>query len=196
MSAKTRTLLPLEKWAEYPRLLEKGVPPERMAVRAADLERFWSKVEKTENCWFWRASGNGKGYGFFSILGIRILTHRFSAYLVGLHSPKPTEVCHTCDVHSCVNPDHLFVGTKSDNMRDASRKRRLAVQKNPMSVNHLSVSPEKAVEIRKDKALTGDNSFIIAERLGVTPCQVRYICTKVRGVDKHYASITEAANPK
>lgn len=57
-----------------------------------------------------------------------------------LHGPIPTEmhVCHRCDNVLCINPNHLFLGTRSDNLRDASRKKRLnGQQKVACAQGHL-----------------------------------------------------------
>lgn len=94
-------------------------------------ERFWSKVLKTPTCWLWQGKKFPRtGYGQFTIRRKTVLAHRTAHELAIGPIPAGMLVCHRCDVRDCVRPDHLFLGTYSDNMRDASSKMRLPTQKN------------------------------------------------------------------
>jgi len=75
-------------------------------------------------CWLWPASTTPNGYGQFGPIGSHRLAHRFSWEIYKGKIPDGMCVCHHCDVTSCVNPDHLFLGTYSDNMRDMVKKKR------------------------------------------------------------------------
>jgi hypothetical protein len=87
-------------------------------------ERFWAKVEKTDGCWLWRAKTNGK-YGQFYVTGIgHCGAHRVSWGIAFGVIPAELHVCHRCDTPLCVRPDHLFLGTRRDNMRDCVAKNR------------------------------------------------------------------------
>ena len=91
------------------------------------LEKFWSKVNKTESCWFWTGSKNRDGYGLFGWTDADskgVLAHRFSAKHIGNMTIDQMLVCHTCDTPACVNPKHLFIGTQGDNMKDKMIKGR------------------------------------------------------------------------
>lgn len=93
----------------------------------AELQKFMRLVNKTESCWLWTGS-KVRGYGTFSVKRDgrwkNNRAHRLS-FAHFNHDPGPLLVCHTCDNPSCVNPDHLFSGTQSDNLTDASIKGRV-----------------------------------------------------------------------
>ena len=93
-------------------------------------ERFLEKIHKTKNCWIWKANKDIAGYGrIWNEAGIHskdVLAHRIAHELfVG---PIPNDMCvlHKCDNKFCVNPNHLFLGTKTDNNQDRNAKGRQA----------------------------------------------------------------------
>ena len=79
---------------------------------------FWKKVDKSSvnNCWIWTGLKDNDGYGWFRLNGMK-RTHRLSVELDG-RDPTGMYVLHTCDNPSCVNPEHLYVGTQKENVRD------------------------------------------------------------------------------
>lgn len=91
-------------------------------------ERFWRHVKKTAECWIWAGKEKSKrGYGQIGLGGRgakQALAHRFSYELHKGPIPCGMVVMHSCDNPRCVNPDHLSVGTHSDNTQDAVSKGR------------------------------------------------------------------------
>lgn len=91
-------------------------------------DRFWEKVQRQDvGCWLWTAARNKDGYGSFNLgMGCgTYLAHRVAWVLSTGEAPNGLEVCHRCDNPACVRPDHLFLGTHTDNVRDCVTKGRL-----------------------------------------------------------------------
>ena len=88
--------------------------------------RFWNKVERDPltGCLNWTAFKLPAGYGTINIGGTHRLAHRVSYQMCYGVDPKQLLVCHKCDNPSCVNPQHLFLGTHKDNTQDMIRKGR------------------------------------------------------------------------
>jgi hypothetical protein len=87
-------------------------------IQDSDISRFWKKVNKksTDDCWEWI---NCKGrYGRFWLGNSTFDAHRISWLINNGQIPSGMEVLHTCDNKICVNPDHLYLGTQSDNNLD------------------------------------------------------------------------------
>jgi len=83
-------------------------------------ERFWEKVDKTADCWVWTASC-ASGYGRIcrgGHSGPQVQSHRLSWEIHNGPIPEGLQVLHHCDNKKCVRPDHLFLGSQLDNMRD------------------------------------------------------------------------------
>lgn len=90
-------------------------------------ERFMRFVEKTDGCWFWKGYTTKHGYGtFHPKAGVTRTAHSIAYEIFKGPVTEGMDVMHSCDVRNCVNPDHLSLGTRTDNMRDAKAKGRTA----------------------------------------------------------------------
>jgi hypothetical protein len=89
-----------------------------------ERSRFFSKVNKTSACWLWMGAKVPTGYGLFRFNGKPSKVHRLSFLIHTGVIPDGMSVLHKCDVPSCVNPDHLFLGTQADNIADMRAKGR------------------------------------------------------------------------
>lgn len=75
-------------------------------------------------CWEWTGGKDQDGYGHAAAFGVTIKAHRLSYILHTGAIPNKAQVLHRCDSPSCVNPEHLFLGTARDNMTDKKLKKR------------------------------------------------------------------------
>lgn len=80
------------------------------------LAVFWSRVDKTEDCWIWTGARNGDGYGYFSLRGYSARAHRWSYELCNGPIPLGAVTDHLCRNRLCVRPDHLELVTPKENV--------------------------------------------------------------------------------
>ena len=148
-----------------------------------DLARFQSKyVARPNGCWEWIAGKKGNGYGAFYLHGSLRGAHRVSLFLhKALPLDTPLDAMHSCDNPSCVNPEHLSYGTRTENMRDASRKGRIvhvqdwSATKNPRA--KLTTEQRQSLEIAIQ---AGETTRDLSERFGITMCRVQQIARDVK----------------
>lgn len=104
-----------------------GVYPRKLIPLSV---RFWKHVEKTDGCWLWNGATGEHGYGSIGGEGGagNLRANRVSWQLHYGKVPDGLHVCHRCDNPPCVRPDHLFLGTRKDNLQDAKAKGRTSNQ--------------------------------------------------------------------
>lgn len=142
-------------------------------------ERFWRYVSKstdTDGCWLWTGSRTPPGYGLFRREdSIRCYAHRYAYQLLVGPIADGLAVLHHCDTPPCVRPDHLFLGTQTDNMRDAVSKGRQA-HNGRTGRSRLTVGQVR--EIKEALAVTPRPPHLaaaLAERYGVKSRTIRRI---------------------
>ena len=140
------------------------------------MKRFWNKVDKTDTCWLWTGCLTLDKYGRFWFNNKIILAHRFSWEFHNGAIPEELFVCHKCDVRNCVNPDHLFIGTNDDNMKDMKQKGRAdRTKKNKGEDVHFHVlTEEQVLDIRSRSKYHGLLSDL-AKEFNLTPSGINRI---------------------
>jgi hypothetical protein len=116
-----------------------------------NADHLWERCipEPNSGCWLWLLSVNRWGYGVLRREKKDVFAHRWSWTLHRGTIPPGMLVCHKCDVPSCCNPDHLFLGTDADNNADMVRKGRNVVLKGEDSAN-AKLTADAVRAIRED----------------------------------------------
>jgi len=126
-------------------------------IRISDGKRIqFIPLHGGKDCILWTGTVNNKGYGKVGYRGKDWTAHRLSYALnnPGVDIGKRL-VLHTCDVRNCINPDHLFLGTHTDNMRDMVSKGR--------HVSHTKGKP-RTPEDKEKISLANKGKFVSEER--------------------------------
>jgi len=147
----------------------------RLSVR----QRFEANViPVTESgCWLWSAVclDNDMSYGFMKIDNKRHLAHRISYELFNGVIPDGELVLHRCDVQSCVNPAHLFVGTQLDNVNDMMTKGRGVARRGELNGNS-KLTQIDVDGIRSDYAACR-SPLALSKKYGVSKSTIKNIVT-------------------
>jgi hypothetical protein len=150
-------------------------------------DRFWYRVHKTDTCWLWTGAKHPGGYGQFPLYPIgpdmvptgRPTNTRASRVSWILHKgpiPEGMWVLHKCDTPSCVNPEHLFLGTAATNTADCVSKKRNAVG---ITNGHSKLTEQQVRDIRL-KAKNGSSQSSLCREYSLSPGAICMIISRKR----------------
>lgn len=159
-------------WGLQAKAFTKGL--RRRDLTKAIIARFHTKYKTADGCWEWQAGKFPRGYGMVN-LGRNIRGQQFTTYAhrvaYVLHRgpiPAGLVVMHQCDNPSCVNPDHLSLGTQAANVADASMKGHYAAA----GLRRRKLTPEqRAIVI----ATAGQRGLSLHKKFGVSAVQIARI---------------------
>jgi hypothetical protein len=137
-----------------------------------DKKRFWFKVDikGQEECWNWLGSTNGGRYGKFKCNGVWYRSNRVALVISsGKDIPNNLWALHKCDNSFCVNPNHLYIGTPSNNNLDRENRNRAPNAGRPKGISDLIIS------IVRDLANEGYTQNDISRKLLMSQQRVSYI---------------------
>lgn len=147
-------------------------------IDARSICAFWSRVDRTDGCWSWNGMRSASGgYGVMYVHAPkRVRAHRVSFALHFGRVPAGRLVLHRCDNPSCVNPDHLFLGSHEDNMADMAAKGRARTADRAGARNPRAKLT--AADVAIARALFSARlatAASLAERFGISLRQVRAV---------------------
>lgn len=166
--------------------------PKQINLTPDEIIEFWKNVFKLSDedggCWIWTAYRHNQGYGRPRIGGRNYLAHRVAWTITYGQIPEGFDACHDCDVPSCLNPSHLFLGTQLDNMRDMNNKMRCTpasgdnhgLRIHPDAVargeenGNVKLNSIKVTEIR-ERILIGEPVIAVAKNFNVSRSAIEAI---------------------
>lgn len=155
----TNALLDKERWQEVARRL------------ATEVEH------GPGGCVLWTGYRQPNGYGWVNIGSFRMAAHRAALIISGEDVPEGMDVCHRCDVRSCVNPSHLYVGSRRQNMADCTERGR---HNKPRGARHWCAKLSDAdVRIIRARCNAGETQTAVAKAFTVNPATVSRIARRV-----------------
>ncbi|MCA8385310.1 hypothetical protein FOC27_09225 [Burkholderia multivorans] len=143
----------------------------------SELKLWWGKIEKRieiipeSGCWIFMGCLNSKGYGNVGHAGKNRLAHRISLEFHKGIIPAGLLACHRCDVKCCVNPNHIYAGTRSQNAKDALERGQMATG---IRNGWAKISDTDVLQIRL-LAQSGMTYREVASRFGISADYVKEI---------------------
>lgn len=141
-------------------------------------ERFWNRISKRnpDDCWEWQGGKTKDGYGKAGYQHKNVLAHRLAWELTNGPIPEGLCILHECDNPTCCNPNHLFPGTHTDNMRDMFAKKRKNTQ--GIKNNRAKLTERQVTEIRQ-RHHNGDVSRLnLATEYNVTTTTINFLLNR------------------
>lgn len=156
---------------------------ERMVSSEEGQRNFWARVQKGKRneCWEWKLNFHDSGYGLFAFTvgpskQVNIRAHRISFFMEYGYLPEaPLVVCHTCDNRKCVNPRHLFSGTRRVNNQDMVQKNRQAIG---VRIFTAKLNPSKVRKIRHLSGVKGMTHSELAKMFNVRDCTISSVVNR------------------
>lgn len=145
------------------------------------MARFFSKVEIQAygaGCWLWQGAENSNGYGRFTLGDEHLLAHRVAFIIFHGEIPAGKVVCHTCDNRKCVNPRHLWLGSQSENLKDAAAKGRLKLPDTRAQKNGNTTLTWPDVKAIRRMYRQGSRQADLAAAYSVHPGTIKNIVTE------------------
>jgi hypothetical protein len=130
-------------------------------------------VDDSSGCWLWTKGKNSDGYGFLMRDRCMIGVHRLSFMVFRGDIPIDMLVCHRCDVRNCINPEHLYLGTHADNMKDMSERKRTKFQDGENN-SSVKLTRSQVVDIL-NRWSEGEPQSTLAEEYEVSPATIHCI---------------------
>jgi hypothetical protein len=148
------------------------------------VQAFWLRVgnhEDPDTCWEWIGWIAGNGYGRYTFRGTSYPAHRLSATIHGASIPEDMDACHTCDNRRCVNPRHIYAGTRKQNMADCTARNR---HNKPVGERHWCAKLSDAdVRAMRERHATGEGVNALAREFSVNSGTVSRICRRLRRME-------------
>lgn len=139
-------------------------------------DSFWSMINRTspDSCWLWQGTVVGSGYGQIRWKGVKVGVHRLAYELTYGPIPDDLIIRHRCDTRLCCNPNHLEIGTYSDNAHDRAIRGRNREQRGEANSNAV-LSESDVAYIRESYASGAITQRELAQMLGVSQGQIARI---------------------
>ena len=124
-------------------------------ITKEESDRFWTKVDKSGDCWEWKSLHHKSGHGKFKLRGRMLGAHRIAYHAIVGEIGAGIELHHTCHNPGCVNPAHLQPLTKSEHSR----------------LNPMSIAQASQTHCKRGHAFTDENTYLWRGRRYCRECQ-------------------------